>query len=139
MVRFFDPESLPHRIQLLQIIEKYYPFETILDVGYGNGTDLDLLQFAYPEIKTQGYDPGYVQETKLPFPDKSFDIVFTDGVIMYLEDKRALIDELKRIAKRAIILMEHEIVDLEYTKRTKVTGWKDPMWLEKGYIYEIEV
>ncbi len=98
--------------------------DTVLDVGCGIGYGLNLLSIKAKEaygvdvdkkavdyctenilgknprlISLQAYD-GY----SLPFPDKKFDVVTTVDVLEHVEDFHRFIDELLRVAKRAVLI-----------------------------------
>jgi ubiquinone/menaquinone biosynthesis C-methylase UbiE len=59
------------------------------------------------------------------FPDKSFDVVFTDAVLMYIgADKIGKVaKELQRVAKKAIILVEHHSKQESSLGRVKEKYW----------------
>lgn len=121
----------PHRLFLIDKISTFYPFSSILEIGSNSGPNLYLLAKKFPNVKISGIDINpmavqkgnewFVQEgisniklfvgkaDKLDqFPDKTFDIVFTDAVLIYIgPDKIAqVITEMTRVAKKAIILLE---------------------------------
>ena len=95
--------------------------KTALDVGCGTGDYCNIL--AEKGIRTTGmdYSPKMLERARkkdkdnnityiegdaynLPFGDKSFDLVISIGVIQCLKDYRKAISELKRVAKKTIIL-----------------------------------
>ncbi len=157
----YDQSTLQHRIVLRDIIFKH-DFKTLLDVGAASGPDMALLRLADPSKILKGFDqaPENVQQAvergldvhqadlyyELPkMPDKSFDIVLSNGVMMYVE--RKCIKELVRIARNAVILSERDYDGgiLKYiqdelglaVKVTKITEETRDSWKENGYIYEI--
>jgi arsenite methyltransferase len=94
--------------------------ERVLDLGSGAGTDsLIAAQMVGPEGRVTGLDMtpemlakaragaadsglenvAFVQgeAEQLPFPDESFDIVISNGVIDLVPDKDAVFDELHRV------------------------------------------
>ncbi len=121
----------PHRAFLIEKIATFLPISTILEIGCNYGPNLYLLAQKFPNIEIKGIDinPAAIQNgnelmgrsgfknVKLSegnidnlsqFPDKSFDVVFTDAVLMYIgPDKiKKVISEMIRIVRKAIILVE---------------------------------
>ena len=120
----------PHRQILIDIISQYNP-SNILEIGCNCGPNLYPLVKKFPDAKIIGIDinPLAVQKgnewlaqegisnVKLlegkadelgQFQDKSFDVVFTDAVLIYIgPDKiREVMMGLIRIAHHALILTE---------------------------------
>lgn len=90
--------------------------ESVLDVGCGKGYLLGKIQQAYPRIKLQGVDfvtrqlPENVSfieaaATSLPFPDKTFDLVLCTHTIEHIYEAGDLVKELKRVARKKIIII----------------------------------
>ena len=158
----FDSGTLEHRKQLLGVVVAYMPFETLLDVGCATGPDLFLYSLAFPNAKLTGIeiDQDNVKQAKGSFkiiqsdlrdelpktPDKSYDIVTSNGVMMYHDFK--YINDLIRIAKKAVIMSERNPYKNrsigEYLKNnqiqciiTRVTG-RDS-WRDDGFIYNIKI
>ncbi len=92
--------------------------ETLLDVGCGNGYWLNKVKGKYPELKLTGcdvldkkpfkseeiaYQEGNIEN--LPFPDNSFDIVSCHHVLEHVIDLQASISELRRVAKRQVLVV----------------------------------
>ncbi|MCD6012529.1 MAG: methyltransferase protein [Flavipsychrobacter sp.] len=88
---------------------------TLLDVGAGRGYFLNVLSERTP-FKLTGTDiydsipglkadyvKGYIEE--LPFPDKSFDIVVCSHTVEHIIDLRDAINELKRVARKQLIIV----------------------------------
>jgi ubiquinone/menaquinone biosynthesis C-methylase UbiE len=121
----------PHRQFLMEKIEAFSPISSILEIGCSYGPNLYLIAKKFPNAKIEGIDinPRAVQignelfikegisNVKLlvgkadeldQFQDKSFDIVFTDAVLLYIApDKiRKVIREMIRVTRQALILVE---------------------------------
>jgi len=132
-----------HRKFLFQVIERHAPLGKVLEIGCASAPNLIILSQKFPETEFQGIDISenaisvgkkYVKEHNIPnislkagnadsiknFPDKSFDVVFTDAVMIYVgpEKIQAILKEMVRVAKKAIILVE----------------W----WSDKPYAYEAD-
>jgi SAM-dependent methyltransferase len=98
-------------------------FETILDVGCGTGTPMELIKIQNPEIRATGadvYEP-YLKEaekkgiyeklvhtnvTELPFAEREFDVVVCFHVIEHLEKEAAwkLLEKLESLAKKRVVV-----------------------------------
>lgn len=87
----------------------------MLDVGCGRGYWLDLVAEKFPALELTGvdffdevpmkratYKRGNVEA--LPFPDKSFDIVTCQHTIEHLKNLPRAIEEMKRVARKQIII-----------------------------------
>ena len=162
----FDASTLKHRLVLVEAVEKYAPFETILDIGCATGPDVVLYEMAFPKSDIHAFDSteGDIEigkklvtrsilETKdlrqylKDIPSLSYDIVVSNGVMMYYEPHR--IADLLRIAKKAVILSERDPYKfniLDYLKAirhepvvTKIDASIRPSWAENGFIYEIKL
>jgi ubiquinone/menaquinone biosynthesis C-methylase UbiE len=145
--------SHPHRQLLVEIISANAPFANVLEIGCASGPNLYLLAMKFPNSRFVGVDinPDAVNQGKLffeqhgmrnvmlfqgkadeleGFPDKSFDIVFTDAVLLYIgRDKiKKVAKEIQRIARRAIILVEH------HSKQESDLGSRLEKWWLRNYI-----
>ena len=87
----------------------------MLDVGCGRGYWLDTIADKFPALELTGvdffddvpmkratYKRGNVEA--LPFPDKSFDIVTCQHTIEHLKNLPKAIEEMKRVARKQIII-----------------------------------
>ncbi len=89
----------------------------ILDVGCNDGRVAAMMQKNKPSLSFVGVDVqanrSALIERKLydgktlPFPDNSFDIVMATDVLHHVEDAHALLEEMKRVTKRRIIIKDH--------------------------------
>lgn len=120
-----------HRAFLLEKIASFSPFSTVLEIECNCGPNLYLMAKRFPDTEIRGIDinPRAVKEgnelfgqegisnVRLSigkadelgqFQDKSFDIVFTNSLLMYIgPDKiKQVIQEMVRITRRALILLE---------------------------------
>jgi ubiquinone/menaquinone biosynthesis C-methylase UbiE len=88
---------------------------TLLDVGCGRGYWLKILKektnlqltgcdvFDNNELPGISYTKGVIE--KLPFADKSFDIVTCHHTIEHIRDIKKAITELKRVARKQVIIV----------------------------------
>ena len=129
----------PHGKILIDAISKYFPFESILEIGCASGPNLYLLSKEFPEVKFYGIDiskkavktgneflkkenvnnvflsPGKAEELK-NFQDKSIDVIFTVATLIYQGPERIepLIKEMLRVAKKSLILCEQHSSDSQF-------------------------
>jgi len=93
-----------------EIIEYVPPGTSVLDFGSGN---CGFARYAGSRNKTTSLDihksckesdvyDGHV----LPYPDNSFDVVLAMFVLHHIPHNKSIIDELKRVCKKRIILVE---------------------------------
>jgi ubiquinone/menaquinone biosynthesis C-methylase UbiE len=101
---------------------KGYTFNTVLEVGAGDGSILKLLadqNFAptYDAVEISDSGVGLIKTAgiknlrsvqefdgyKLPFADDSFDLIILSHVLEHVEHERLLLRELKRVAKMVLI------------------------------------
>jgi len=127
---YCDSLDHPHRSVLVETISRFNP-SSILEVGCNCGPNLYLLAKRFPDAKIRGIDinPMAVHEgnkwftqESIPnvrlsvgkadeldqFQDKSFDVVFTDAVLIYIgPDKiKGIMKNAIRITRQALIFME---------------------------------
>ena len=100
-----------------------------VDVGCGTGALLrrvrdarpDLTALAGvdfvidPELKDEGIRYFAAKVETLPFPDKAFDTVICTHVIEHIVDYRAAIAELRRVARRRMIIVVPREREYRYT------------------------
>jgi ubiquinone/menaquinone biosynthesis C-methylase UbiE len=133
---YWEGRNHPHRQLLIKRIEPYSPISSILEIGCNCGQNLYLLAKKFPQAEIKGIDINSmaiqignelfkkedVQNIELlegradelsKFPDKSFDIVFTDAVLMYIgPDKiKKTIKEMVRISRKSLVLIEWHVPD----------------------------
>jgi ubiquinone/menaquinone biosynthesis C-methylase UbiE len=132
-ISYWDSKFHPHRQFLIEKISRHFPL-SILEIGSNCGPKLYLLAKKIPQAKLYGIDinekavkmgKGFFDEEGIKnielligkadelgrFLDKSFDIVFTDAVLIYIgPDKiKKVIKEMIRITKKVLIFIEwHE-------------------------------
>lgn len=137
---YWNSQSHSHRPLLLEKLSSYPP-KSILEIGCNCGPNLYLIAKKFPNIEIRGIDINskavqkgndlFVSEGILnvklsvgkadeleQFQDKSFDIVFTDAILIYIgPDKiKEVIQQMLRITHRALILVEWHCFDSQSKK-----------------------
>jgi ubiquinone/menaquinone biosynthesis C-methylase UbiE len=151
---YWDSRNHSHRPFLVEKISAFYPFSSILEIGCNCGPNLYLLAKKYPDIEIAGIDinPRAIEEgdellakegisnVKLSvakadelerFQDKSFDIVFTDAVLIYVgPDKiKKVVYDMVRIARQALILVERQTLELNHNDPYSLGIYYKGLWL----------
>lgn len=101
----------------------------VLEFGCGTGKNLLMIQSEAPEIDTFGIDISFLNCIKAFGKDLNnithgdegmlghlgnFDVVFTCSVLDHIEDIESIIEELKRIANKSIVIAETNTFDGNY-------------------------
>jgi ubiquinone/menaquinone biosynthesis C-methylase UbiE len=132
---YWDSRDHSHRSFLMKRIFKLSP-SSILEIGCNCGPNLYIFAKKFPDAEIRGIDvnPMAVQKgnewfteegisnVKLlvgkaddlrQFKDKSFDVVFTDAVLIYIgPDKiKKVIEEMLRVTRKALIFLEWHCFD----------------------------
>lgn len=103
------------KLSIRHMIERIQPdSKSLIDVGCGNGFFLSEVSNKKLEchgcdlqnrIRTPGINFHYGNVEKLPFPDKSFDIVTCHHTLEHIIDLGKAISELKRITKKQLMIV----------------------------------
>ncbi len=122
----------PHRQFLLEKLNTSHPFSNILEIGCGFGPNLYFISKMFPGCQLTGIDinprtiqagkkwledegisnikliVGKADELIAGFANKSFDVVFTDSLLMYIgPDKiEKMVEGMIRLARRRLFLIE---------------------------------
>ncbi len=93
------------------------PGATVLDVGAGDGWLARLIQHERPDVKIEGVDVLVREKTHIPVvqfdgshlpqADKSYDVVLFVDVLHHTEDPHVLLREANRVARRSIVIKDH--------------------------------
>ncbi|MGH3103677.1 MAG: class I SAM-dependent methyltransferase [Gaiellaceae bacterium] len=115
------------RYQLFMSLCDVKPDERILDVGAGEGSALERFNKTNPivavDLHTDGGDwlagenvtVQYADGTKLPFPDRSFPIVFSNSVIEHVpkELQPTFAEEIRRVGERYFLQTPNRYFPIE--------------------------
>uniref|UniRef100_A0A7V3N4R6 Methyltransferase domain-containing protein n=1 Tax=candidate division CPR3 bacterium TaxID=2268181 RepID=A0A7V3N4R6_UNCC3 len=174
---YWNSRLHPHRALIMKELKELVPFHSVLEVGCNCGPNLWNIKQEYPGVRVFGIDINkycilkaikYLPEgnfslgevDKIPFPDKSFDILLTDAVLIYVGPKKIkkVIKEFIRVTKKAMIFVEwkgnSKLGEVQYShwardysallkdfgltcKLIKIPKeiWSSPNWAELGYIF----
>jgi ubiquinone/menaquinone biosynthesis C-methylase UbiE len=145
--------SHPHRQLLVEKISASAPFTDVLEIGCASGPNLFLLAKKFPHARFVGVDINaeavrqgnlFFEQQRMQnvllfqekadqldrFPNKSFDIVFTDAVLLCIgPDKiEKVAREIQRLAKKTIIVVEH------HSEQESHLGSRLEKWWLRNYI-----
>jgi SAM-dependent methyltransferase len=129
---------------------RHHRGERVLEVGCGTGCD--LLQFAKHGAHATGVDitPAHLElaghrvnglatvkeadARNLPFPDASFDYVYSHGVLHHSDDPRKIVEEIFRVLRPSGRFNVHVYALISYNTLRGVLrrgrGWK--LWVENS-------
>jgi len=107
--------------RLVKLVDKLTPLlkdsKKVLDVGTGTGMIPHAILKNIPKIKFTGIDVYLPKKkfisvkkydgTKIPFPKNSFDTVMMVDVLHHTKDIKKVLEEVKRVTKRNIIIKDH--------------------------------
>ncbi len=120
--------------------------ESVCEIGVGAGENLLAFCAQSPTIVGVDVNRTAIEETRqttygiasgvlgsaaaLPFPDHSFDLVFTSGVLIHIpqESLPTVYDELVRVARRHVLSVEYEDT---HRRMIPWRGKKDVLWADR--------
>jgi len=127
------------------IMEEHGPFSTMLEVGTGELTTycslIEVMKLKRPELhgidislnrlrhgrsfaKQKGVDVNLVKASafSLPYPDDSFDVVFTSHCLEWMPKKmfKQAVDEICRVSKKHVFLFEPTYEHAGFLQRMKM-------------------
>ena len=113
----------------LNFFEELYPWpERITALGLHDGRGFGL---RYPHVR---YVRG--DACSLPFPDRSFDVYFSNAVIEHVggrERQRLLVQEALRVAQRVFITTPNRWFPLEVHTRLPLVHWLPETFAHRAY------
>jgi ubiquinone/menaquinone biosynthesis C-methylase UbiE len=149
---YINSFSHPHRQLLIKKISANAPFMDVLEIGCATGPNLYLLVKRFPNVNFAGIDinPKAIRDGKTffkrqgihnvvlfvekadklwRFSDKSFDVVFTDAVLMCIgsDQIQKVAYEMQRISKKTIIMVEH------HSDQETALGSHNERWWLRNY------
>jgi len=119
-----------------QIILYLHEGDRVLDVGCGYGILGERIMkhpFCPPHVEVLGLEKIKREGTliavksydgdKIPYPNKSFDIVILADVLHHESNPHLLTDECTRVAKRSLIIKDHKIDGIFAQQRISLLDW----------------
>lgn len=98
---------------------------SLLDVGAGTGRTLSRIRAAHPGISLRGVEPSPAlrqfsvdrwglapdevtdgDALALPFPDRSFDVVSSFGILHHIKDHGRAVSEMARVARKGVFISD---------------------------------
>ena len=121
---YWKTQDHPHRDSLMEVL-KEIEFDSVLEVGCNCAPNLQRIKKEFQGVKLAGIDINEQsikcarktlpeatlatnEASKLPFRDKSYDLVITDAVLIYINPReiKKVRDEMLRVARKAIVMVE---------------------------------
>lgn len=109
------------------------PDASVLDVGCGDGKLAGLIREIRPDIAIQGIDVLIRGKTavpvtefdgnRIPFPNKSFDVIMFVDVLHHTEDPFVLLREAARVTKELIVIKDHTSEGLLSNATLRFMDW----------------
>lgn len=91
------------------------------DIAYGRA-DIFCGMFNKRQVANKTYKPIDYSTVKLPFKDKTFDYVHCVNVLTHSHQPEAMLEEIKRIGKKAHIEEHSEFAEI-------IFGWDNTRWV----------
>lgn len=170
---YLESVDHPHRKLIVDALKKFSPLTSVFEAGCNSGPNLLAIHREYPRIKLGGCDlsKGAIKQavkglprgdyqvgsvTKLEFPARSYDVVIADAVLMYVNYVHIALDEMCRVAKKGIIIVDwysetEEVKDYHWarnykdllerrgykveTYKLKEKDWPNKSWIKNGMLF----
>ncbi|MEW6620595.1 MAG: methyltransferase domain-containing protein [bacterium] len=138
-------ESLlhPHRKFLIERIDLYSPFESLIEIGCGAGPNLYLIAKRFPKVKLYGIDINKnavevgrnffaaeginsvslgvgKSENLCSFSDKSIDLALTDAVLIYIAP-----DKIEKVIKQLVRVVRKTLIFVEWHSNSQTSIYND--------------
>ena len=105
----------------------------VLDVGCGDGLISSVLQSKRPDLLVRGIDVLARAQThipvelfdgsRIPFDDRSFDVVLFSDVLHHTDDPTILLREARRVTKDSVLIKDHNRNGIAAGLRLRFMDW----------------
>jgi len=105
----------------------------VLDVGCGDGLISAVLQSKRPDLLVRGIDVLARAQThipvelfdgsRIPFDDRSFDVVLFSDVLHHTDDPTVLLGEAWRVTKDSVLIKDHNRNGIAAGPRLRFMDW----------------
>lgn len=115
--------------QSRQILERVENKRTITAINITEH-HLNAIRSTYPNINV-----AIADGRRLPFPDKSFDLVYSNAVIEHVGDfeaQKEFASEVRRVGKRWFITTPNRAFPFEFHARMPLISWLPPDVMQKA-------
>ncbi len=105
-------KAASYRAYATRLLEKIEGVETSLEVGFGDGRwmnllqrkgihayGIDLLESTALQLRKEGFSPVIADARVIPFKDDTFDLTYSFGVVEHFEGTEKAIEEHVRVTK----------------------------------------
>lgn len=137
-LRYLHPPVYKMRLQSLhqEIVPILHADDHVLDVGCGSGAlgraIIDSPKCP-PQVKVTGLEKfrrgdelavvKFYDGQKIPYPDKSFDVVILADALHHASDPHNLIYECSRVVRRVLIIKDHKVEGFLAQQRISLMDW----------------
>lgn len=137
-LRYLHPPFYKLRLQSLHqvIVSNLHAGDHVLDVGCGSGALGQTIIHSPkcpPRVKVTGLEKlrrgnelsavKFYDGQKIPYPDKSFDVVILADVVHHAADPHNLIYECSRVSRRVLIIKDHKVEGFLAQQRISLMDW----------------
>ncbi len=137
-LRYLHRPIYKMRLQSLQqeILPILRAGDRVLDVGWGSGAlgrSISDSPKCPPRVEVIGLEKfrrggeraivNFYDGQKIPYPDKSFDVVILADVLHHASDPCNLISECARVVRRVLIIKDHKVEGFLAHQRISLMDW----------------
>lgn len=154
---YWESREHSHRSYLVDRIAEFSLVTSVLEIGCASGPNLYLLAKRFPDAEIEGIEinpeavrtgnerlsESGVSNVKLSegraedlsrFKDNSFDVVFTDAVLIYIGRNviQEVTENMLRIARKGLVMMEHHYFEPRKKnggREFTIPGEPFPIWV----------